>query len=623
MKKAVLFLSLILMLQGAALAQTKEVFLSLTKYAEDMDKLPTNVTIISNEEIVDSRSETLGEVLESQVGITLKSNGSIGQADSIFIRGSKSEGTLVLIDGRRINSIGLGGADFANISINIIDRIEIIRGAGASIYGTGAFGGVVNIITKKAQSSSPLADAGYSFGSYNTTDYFVDGAYRSDRFGILISGAQIDSNGMKNPNLNTGFHSQNAFLSAQGYINENSNLSLTGSIYDSTLGIPGTKYYETPYNKQQDDKKYVKLDYNQIVFEDFSIKVSGYGSRDIRVYSDYTYNPYDYSAGASRYKYVSDTFGAQADIHYKDIFLVGVERWQENYSQKEEISISSFSDSRINSAVYSQLNIEFWKLRFIPSARGDRNSVFGDVFTPAVSIIFNANENFKVSGNASKVWRAPAFDDLYHYEPYSMIGNPDLIPETGKSYDFGAQYTKDRLMLNGSYFYIESENLISWAAIDPNDSWSAWTPKNIDKAKQQGIELEAGFIINSWLKHSANYTYIEAVNESNGDINKGKILVYRPKHTINYSLTIEPVKKLSITANVSYRSSVFADAANTTENELSYPILLDMHAGYKINNSVNLWIKGKNLGNAKYEDAQYYPMPRLSIYAGITVSLWK
>ena len=135
---------------AANIVCAQEVFLTLTRYDEQMDKMPTNVSVISSEDIEQKRAETLGDILQNETGINIREYGSSGALTSVSIRGASSKQTLVLIDGRRINDAGLGDADFSAIAASNIERVEIIRGAGAAVYGTSGFGGVINVITKKA-----------------------------------------------------------------------------------------------------------------------------------------------------------------------------------------------------------------------------------------------------------------------------------------------------------------------------------------------------------------------------------------------------------------------------------------------------------------------------------------
>jgi outer membrane cobalamin receptor len=232
-----------------SLAFSQEAFLSLTKYGESLDKLPSNVTIITQEDIENKHVETLGELLEHETSINYRTYGTLGAASSISIRGASALQTLVLIDGRRVNDIGLGSADFTSIPIANIERVEVIRGAGSSIYGTSAFGGVVNVMTKKAAQDSPVLKTDISYGSFNTLQAGMVGAYANERTGALVASSMISSDGDRN---NSAFNSQNVLFNASVKATENSDISLSANIYEGVYGAPGSKSFPSDNAEQKD-----------------------------------------------------------------------------------------------------------------------------------------------------------------------------------------------------------------------------------------------------------------------------------------------------------------------------------------------------------------------------------
>ncbi|MCL2389963.1 MAG: TonB-dependent receptor, partial [Endomicrobia bacterium] len=398
MKKIISAFLFVVFAANAAFSQ--DIFLTLTKYEEKIEKLPANVTVITRDEIENKHVQTLGELLQNQAGVNVRVNGSVGAATSVSIRGASTLQTLLLVDGRRVNDIGLGSADFTSIPVTIIEKVEIIRGAGAAVYGTSAFGGVINVITKKSKYDSPLADAGVSRGSFNTFNSYLTAAYASEKFGTLASGYYISSDGDRK---NSQFDGGNIFLSFQANPFENSKVSLTGNIWDGKNGVPGSTFWLTPENEQKDNNKYLKLDYDLNIDKSATINASAYAARNVRNYYDYNGgNPYDptWTLTDGFYKYTSETYGAQADFHYKDLLLIGAEAWKDFYKEDEELSGFSSDKNRTTSAAYAQLN---WVLEetvsIIPSARYDENSQYGGVFTPAVSIVSNVSESLKLSAN--------------------------------------------------------------------------------------------------------------------------------------------------------------------------------------------------------------------------------
>ena len=143
------------------------------------------VTVISREDIELSMATDLAELLRFEAGIDIGRNGGPGQATSVFLRGTESNHTLVLMDGVRINPGTIGGAAFQNIAPEIIERVEIVKGARSASYGTDAIGGVINIITRRPQGK--FAEAGAGGGSFNSRSGFFAGGTRTDNAEFSIS----------------------------------------------------------------------------------------------------------------------------------------------------------------------------------------------------------------------------------------------------------------------------------------------------------------------------------------------------------------------------------------------------------------------------------------------------
>ncbi len=291
-----------------------EVFLSLTKTAEPLRDLTTNLTVITEEEIKEKSAKNLGEIIEEEVGISYKSYGPLGQAQSVFMRGSTAGQVLVLVDGRPVNDIGTGGgADFTAIPASMIERVEIIRGSGAALYGTGAFGGVINVITKKATPLTPNVNPYFSYGTFNTINAGITGAYANDVVSILIAPSMLSSDGYEPVSF---YNSKNIFGKIGVNLTEDSEIILSGQAYNADIGNPGSKTLGYAPSKQFEDNNYLKLDYN-IKIEDFKVQVSGYNA--------------NYTRKAPTYgnEYNTVNTGFKGDVTYKEFLTLGLE-WDKN-----------------------------------------------------------------------------------------------------------------------------------------------------------------------------------------------------------------------------------------------------------------------------------------------------
>lgn len=578
-----------------------EVFLSLTKTAESLSDLTTNLTVITEEEIKEKSAKTLGEIVEDEVGVSYKAYGPLGQTQSISMRGSAAGQVLVLVDGRPVNDIGTGGgADFTAIPASMIERVEIIRGSGAALYGTGAFGGVINVITKKATPLTPNVNPYFSYGTFNTINAGITGAYANDVVSILIAPSMLSSDGYRK---NSFYDSKNIFGKIGVNLTENSEIVLSGQAYNADLGNPSSLTYASETAKQFEDNNYLKLDYNTKI-EDFKVQVSGYNANYARKAGDVTGDPYmDYLN-----KYNTINTGVKGNVTYKEMLTLGLEWDKTEFKQKDLLSdTEKINRSRENAAAYLQAILTFGNLTLIPVVRGDKNTDYEDVFTPALSAVYKLTDEIKVSGNVSKVWNAPTFGQIYGDDTWYAPA-PNLKPEKGISSDLGIEYNNGTIGIGVTGFYITSEDLIQ-NIYDPETY--KYIAQNVDEARQYGYEVEANYNMTKDIKHKLNYTYLRAENtKTHTD------LIYKPMHTLNYVLSVSPIKQLKVTADVSYVTTTLCE----TGDYLKDYCLVSARADYQIMEYVFLWVKGDNLTNdEKYQLSYDYPMPGITGTVGIDV----
>lgn len=596
----------------------EELFLSLTKTAEPLSDLTTNLTVITEEEIKEKSANTLGDIIEGELGIAYKSNGPLGQQQSVFMRGASSAQTLVLIDGRRVNSISTGDADFTAIPASMIERVEIIRGSGSALYGTGAFGGVINVITKKATPLTPNVNPYFSYGTFNTINAGITGAYANDVVSILVAPSMTSSDGYRPVSF---YNSKNIFGKIGVNLTEDSEIVLSGQAYNADIGNPGQ--IGSYQSKQFEDNNYLKLDYNA-KFEDFKVQVSGYNA-------NYNSEAFDLNAtGWNKYNnnYNTVNTGVKGSVSYNDFLTLGLEWDKTEFKLKNlDTNIETVNKNRETTAAYLQAIFNIGNLTLIPVIREDISNDYEDVFTPALSAVYKLTDEIKISGNASKVFRAPSFNDLY----WPGSENPNLKPEKGWSYDLGAEYSNGKFAAIATGFYIESEDLISWAPVDPTNPDGAWVPSNVDKSRQYGYEIGLKYDMCNEISHKVNYTYTRAENQETH-----QNLTYRPLHNLNYAITVKPMKGLKISADVSYVTSTMY-AVKTAESSYEYEgetytipgtpdlylddyCIVNARVDYQIMKYVSLWVKGNNLtNNDKYQLSYGYPMPGITGTAGIDV----
>lgn len=612
MLKNIIACTLALSLSTSLFAQD-ELFLSLTRKAAPAADLPTNVSVIPQQMIQEKKPVTLGELLESEAGIHRLTNGTLGQISTVYIRGASSEQVLVLIDGRRVNSFVDGGVDLSTIPAELIERVEIIRGSAAAIYGTSAVGGVINIITKQPSGEKIDLALNAGYGSFNTQRTGLDLSVAKKRTSAVLNVARNTSDGWRE---HSDYANNAVFARITHDAGNAGKVDLSGSAFHGTLSVPGimlkdpllwiplsTDDYDgiiekqtlTPRAVQTQAKDYLRLGHEK-QWSHETLQTSVYTSRDIKSFTD----PDSFLDA----DYRSSTFGGEARLLARSGLTVGTEWWQELFTQKDKTSdTDTLKKSRTTGALYLQEELATGAFSFIPSLRVDDNSEFGSVVSPRATVVFHASDELKVSANSGKAWRAPTFNELYYpLDAWGFQGNINLKPESGISSDIGAQYTAASFRASVTFFTATIEDLIEWGL----------SPENVGTAEQHGVECVFAQKINALLKHSLNYTYLWAEDTENN-----RQLRYRPQNEAHYSLTCTPASLFSLTATAAYVGP--RKTGDAAVPELDEYLLLGARI-LRQAGPLELWASCDNITDKKYQSVLGYPLPGATYSAGIT---WK
>src|SRR5512134_340964 len=224
-----------------ALAQSDAVVINATRFPEDARRLPASVTVLSAEDIQKSAARTLPELLSEQVGVTMKDfYGNNAASTAIDLRGfgaTATQNTLVLVDGRRVTDADLSGVQWAAIPLSAVERIEILRGTGAVLYGDGATTGVVNIVTRSPLKQGRRAEALGRVASYGTLEGQLYGSTTTQAFGISAVLHGYDSEGYRDNNRN---EQQNAGVNLRWDLSK-AYLDLRLGLDRQDLQLPGAR----------------------------------------------------------------------------------------------------------------------------------------------------------------------------------------------------------------------------------------------------------------------------------------------------------------------------------------------------------------------------------------------
>ncbi|MDO9549203.1 MAG: TonB-dependent receptor [Candidatus Marinimicrobia bacterium] len=627
-------------LQPQAITYDNSVTVTATRGHSLITEVPSSVNVIDKQELELKNPQNLAEALQNVPGVTIKDYGGLGNTKSISLRGSSDSQVLILLDGQRLNSPQSGSVDLNQISLEGIEKIEVVRGGNSALYGSDAIGGVINIISKKTDPDEQGVAGDLKFGVASFGTYTAEPSLRFyiKNSGITASYKYLSSKGefsytdnYGNPatRVNSDIISRDYYL---GLIHEfgdphyQRNLSLTFKHYDSAQGAPGTiePYYYHARMWHRDNK--ISAVYTGKIFNLF---------HNLRFQSYYYDSWYKYkndeTTGGILSKYSTQTYGNE--IQFNSVIGPQVSLTYGSgfrYDQNRDIITQDFNKQTsyylfaVNESVIC-INSLLQTISLVPSLRFDTDSKYmNHIVSPKLGAIFNFGEAWQSSLklNISKSYRAPTFNDLYwpDDDPFS-VGNPELEPEYGTDWDVGIRLQYP--ILNGIYFEscsFESNmtNLIIWQQIEK------WMPLNVDKSRNRGIENSLKISpIKGLLDISANYMYLDARNLSGSNTTYNKILVYRPKHTVNFSATMN-LKAVHLNYQYSYISRRFADASNTWGNSLEPYSVSDITVNYDtkiMKTQMNYSFQVKNIFDHEYKVIKNMPVPGREYRFSVKISI--
>jgi vitamin B12 transporter len=419
--------TVLLLVTSGLLAQDAEtsdtIIVTATRTDISLADATIPVEIITRDEIELSLASDLAELLRFEAGIEIGRNGGPGQATSIFLRGTESNHTLVLLDGVRINPGTLGGAAVQNIAPEMIERVEIVKGARSALYGTDALGGVINIITRRAAKSyGEVSIGGGSFESQSTTLAFGRSGAAAE-FGVSVN--LNDSNGFPprtDSDLERGYENTTANLHG-GLKFGNSFVSLRH--WTATGKTEYLDFFLSPLDQDFENRS-TSIE----VRSDFTDAIE---SRLIvgQMVDDITQNQSGDFVESERV-----SFDWQVSIATDAHVLTGGLYYVDEDAASFSFG-SGFDENTISRAVFLQDQWTHGRHQTFVAARLSNHETFGNETTWNAEYAFTAGENWTFQAGLGRAFRAPDATDRFGYG-----GNPDLSPEIGNEAQLGARYSR-------------------------------------------------------------------------------------------------------------------------------------------------------------------------------------
>ena len=551
-------LVLALMAPRAAHAQEPKrvdpVVVTATPVETPAEQLGASVSVVNGEDFQTYHYPTVDEALRSVPGVEIRRSGAYGKTTSVTIRGANANQVQVLVDGLRVKSPTLGQVDLSDISPDLIERIEVIRGAQSTLYGADAIGGVINIITRKGKGGPFQATVQQEVGNYDTlvSRATVYGAWKILNY--ALSASHFESNGQFQ-NDETDANAISARIGAT--LPENSTLDFVFRYNKNDIGVPVKGVFPGPQPINPIINRNARSQSETTIFslEGKTRPVEWWETRGRLA-------RYENSAG------FQDPVDPGVDFDFATFSQVNVERreaeWVNSFfigkwstssvglEHRREIgeSHNTFRAVSETQSVFFEQQLRFFERLFLTGGfRIEDNSVFGTSTTERGSLAFLIKETgTRLRGSAGTGFRAPTFNDLF----FPGFGNPDLQPEKSLSYDFGVDQKlwNNRIRLGLTYFQNNFRNLIACCTPLPTAPFGG--PFNVGRARSAGIEFTSEVDVLPNLIASLNYTYTDSEN-----LATDRPLPREPRHRWNIGLTWEPISKLSLFTQVHVVSEQF------------------------------------------------------------------
>lgn len=602
MRRMVRALTLVVVLwaPGAAAQETRKlepVVVTATKVETPAERIGAAVTVITDGEITTYNHDRLEEVLRPVPGVEIQRSGSAGKTTSIKIRGAGSQQVQVLVDGMRMNSPTLGGTDLSELTLDAVDRIEIVRGPQSTLYGADAIGGVVNVITRKGQ--GPIHGSVWAAGgSYRTfrEQANVQGAFRG--FNFNVSGSRFDTGGQ----FDNDDAEQTSVSGRVGYdFPWKGELSLTGRYAKLNLDLP---IFSTPPTVFDPNSQ------NQLETELYTVaytqKVVPWWEVTARVGQWWNASGFQNTPPPDTITTISQTDARRLEAELLN--TVQVTRWntltvgleyRNEHGRNTTLGTfpSKFSMTLTTLSFFVQDEVSIMERLFLAGGiRHDDNDVFGASLTGRASAALVVKETgTRLRFAWGQGFRAPTINDL----AFPGFGNADLRPERSESYEIGVDQTfwKERVRLGGTYFHTSFRDLIQFV-FNPADF--TFLPFNVGRALVQGLEayLEADLL--RWLTAYVNYTYTDP-----RDLSGGTDLRRMARHRWNTGVTASPLERLTLFAQATVVSSQL-ESTSAGRNPGYHRIdvggtyrLVGRHGALE---GLDLTLRIENLTNERYDE---------------------
>jgi vitamin B12 transporter len=607
-------------------AESEGVVVSATLIETPINEIGSSVTVITEKEIERDQKRTLPDVLRTVPGLNVVQTGGPGGKTSVFLRGSNSNHTKVLIDGIDVNDPSQDGVfDFGQVLTSDISQIEVLRGPQSSLYGSDAIGGVVNIVTKKGEGPAQFTGRleGGSFETFNQSAN-VAGSISRFHYSFNVAHVVIDDTPVTpldllppgRTRINDKYENLTLSTKLGADLTDAFGLDFAGRFTESTLFFTGEDFSFFPsvpaatHTEQNARQLFLRGEARLALFRGafknrFGVGYTNYRTTIQAPDTGFGLPPENINHG-DRIKF---NWQGNVELSKGHALILGIE------DQTDRLLDSPISVENGNSAGFAELQSEMLPHLFVAaSGRYDDNERFGGKGTWRIAPAYLIPKTgTKLKASYGTGFKAPSLTQLFvSFPEFNFFANPNLEPEESEGFDFGFEQSvaEERVQFGATYFHNDITNLIAANA--------AFTSlENVGAATTEGVEAFVSLAVTESIKVRSDYTYTDAVDDTTG-----LELLRRPKHKASLNIIWLPTDRLTISAAALYvGSQVDGNRSFSIQRLETDPyFLVNLAANYDLGKGVTLFARIDNLFDERYENPTGFQRPGFGAFAGMRIN---
>ena len=569
-----------------------------------------NIFTISSEEINKSTATNVSELLQQVAGIDIRRRGAEGMQADLYIRGGSFDQTLLLIDGIKVEDSQTGHHTMnMTLPLEVIEKIEIIKGAAGRIYGQNAFTGAINIITKKNIENNISVEL--KGGSFDQKRAAVTIQRKLENSDLLFNYNRKESEGYKH---NTDYENDEFFIKSSFKIKDQK-ISAIGAFNERKFGANG--FYASPAAVDQYEETQASLIGLSTTYkkDDLTIKPKIYWKRNQDMYVYLRQDPSVY-----RNLHISNKIGIEVNASKPNSLgnlglgfdLSKVSLSSNNLGGRNRTMLNVFIEQQIkfqNEKIDFTPGIAITYFSDVSTRLNYQNNFFNNLFFyPGMDLGYRLNENLKLYSNIGYTYRIPTYTDLFYSSP-TTLGNENLKLEKALTKEFGLKYLKNNFNLNASLYRRDASDIIDYVR---NSEAEPWQANNIREIITNGFELNMGY------KFYLGLFREQSINVGYSNINDELL-------ETSFAFSRYALNSLKSQITATYMFEINEDISSTIAfknferlNEEKYTVI-DFRTTFTYD-KLAISIILNNILDTEYSETNLVPMPGFNSLAGIKYS---